>query len=185
MKQLLKTIKTFLKDTLFPTPKHLLKNQIELSDEKLKQIEDSLNEHFYKEWRSHDKLSDEQYKKDLDAHLRRRINSDRNLIVPWIDDATSLKGKKILEIGCGTGSSTIALAEQGAIVTGLDIDEDALHVARKRAEVYGVNANFESINADKFSNRFEAGTFDIVIFFACLEHMTIQERLIFLCMICL
>src|SRR2546426_10445367 len=53
---------------------------------------------------------------DLASHLFQRLESNRKMIVPWLDDARPLGGSSILEIGCGTGASTVALAEQGATV---------------------------------------------------------------------
>jgi S-adenosylmethionine-dependent methyltransferase len=99
------------------------------------------------------------------------------MIVPWLDNATSLQNKRILEIGCGTGSSTIVLAEQGAKITGIDIDEGALLVAKERSKIYGVHVEVRSLNAQDISSNFHTTKFDLIIFFACLEHMTIAERL--------
>jgi ubiquinone/menaquinone biosynthesis C-methylase UbiE len=82
-----------------------------------------------------------------------------------------------LEIGCGTGSSIVDLAEQGAIVTGIDIDEDALIVARDRCTAYGLKASFMPLNGRQLAGTLQARSFDLIIFFACLEHMTIKERL--------
>ncbi len=52
-----------------------------------------------------------------------------------------LKGN-VLEIGCGTGSNTIWLAEQGLEVTGLDISSSAVSMAKKRAERKKVKVRF-------------------------------------------
>ena len=63
-------------------------------------------------------------RKDLDAHQFHRLSRNRRVIVPWLEHARPLAGARILEIGCGMGASTVALAEQGAEVIGVDIDED-------------------------------------------------------------
>ena len=110
-------------------------------------------------------------------HLYGRLASDRNLVVPWLDNASPLKDKRILEIGCGTGSSTVAIAEQGAEITGIDIDEGALSVAKDRVKAYGLQAECRLLSSDKLSEAFCDNIFDSIIFFACLEHMTIEERL--------
>src|SRR6266850_7471643 len=67
-------------------------------------------------------LSTEWGRNDLEDHLFRRLDTDRNLIIPWLDEARPLRNASILEIGCGTGCSTVALAEQGAQVTAIDVD---------------------------------------------------------------
>lgn len=171
------TIKRIAKKWLFPIPSHLSKNQIQIDRDGLHAIEKSIRENYHTGWRSERNYSKEMYKSDLNAHLYGRLESSRRITVPWLDNASTLQGKRILEIGCGTGSSTVALAEQGAKVTGIDIDEGALSVAKDRTRTYGVEAEFRVLNADEISNTYGANAFDFIIFFACLEHMTIAERL--------
>ena len=114
---------------------------------------------------------------DWHDHLLGRTEGDRRLIVPWLDDACRLDGLRILEVGCGTGCSTVALAEQGALVTGIDVDASGLRVAHDRCRLYGVRADLHELNAVEAARHFKAGDFDLIIFFACLEHMTLPERM--------
>ncbi len=150
----------------------------EIDAEGLRSIERAIREHYHTGWRSESRYSKEKYQADLEAHVSRRLETDRRTIIPWLDDAGGLRDRRILELGCGTGSSSVALAEQGARVVGIDIDDGALHVARERARIYGVDAEFRRLNAREISGPFHGTRFDLVIFFACLEHMTIPERLI-------
>jgi S-adenosylmethionine-dependent methyltransferase len=170
-------IKRKLKKIVAPVPARLSQKFLKIDDSGLKVIEDSLRRNYHTGWRQESNYSEENYREDLQAHLTGRLDRDRRFVIPWLDNARELAGKNILEIGCGTGSSSIALAEQGAKVTGIDIDEGALVVATERAAVYGVNAEFILTNAQDISSHFKGTKFDIVIFFACLEHMTIPERL--------
>ena len=71
----------------------------------------------------------------------------------------------------------MALAEQGARVTGIDIDAGVLAVAKDQCAIYGLEAEFHLLNADAISGAFGPDKFDFIVFFACLEHMTIAERL--------
>jgi len=50
---------------------------------------------------------------------------------------------RVLEIGCGTGTNSLWLAEQGFEVLGLDISSDAIAIARRRAGEAGVDCGFE------------------------------------------
>ena len=111
---------------------------------------------------------------DMAAHLRDRLQMFRSSVVPWLDSAMPLRGSRVLEIGCGTGASTVALVEQGAQVVGVDVSEGALAVAQERCRLYGLEASFVCANAARLPTGME---FDCVIFFAVLEHMTWTERL--------
>jgi SAM-dependent methyltransferase len=122
-------------------------------------------------------LATTQGKEDFEEHLRGRTNDDRASVIPWLDEARRLKGAQILEIGCGTGSATVALAEQGAEVTAVDVDEHAVQVARDRCEAYGLKVHFSVLNATQVARHFAADRFDFIIFYASLEHMTHEERL--------
>lgn len=171
-------LKRSLKNHLFSIPAKLKRNNIQLPMEALDRIEASIRKNFHTGWRSEDKFTKEAYQEDLTDHLINRLENDRQRIIPWLAASFPLKGKNILEIGCGTGASTIALAEQGAIVTGVDLDEGAMLVAKDRAKEYNLQIEFEISNATEVHTKFAGKEFDCIIFFATLEHMTHQERMI-------
>ncbi len=172
-----KPIKRMVKRMLFPIPSHLSINHIHISDAGMTRIKESIKQNYHTGWRKESNYTKEMYEIDLNAHLFQRLEEDRRMIIPWIDDTKDLDDKRILEIGCGTGSSTVALAEQGAEITGIDIDDGALEVAKDRSRVYGLYMEFLLLNADQILNTFGTNSFDFIIYFACLEHMTIPERL--------
>ena len=157
-------------------PRHLSANFTTIDKQQLEQVESSLRDHYFTRF-PEDYLSTEWGKNDLQNHLFRRLDLDRSLIVPWLDAARPLRGSSILEIGCGTGSSTVALAEQGAEVTAIDVDESSLAVARERCRAYGLKVNFAHANATDVERLFAGRHFDYIIFYAALEHMTMEERL--------
>ncbi|MHB1305372.1 MAG: class I SAM-dependent methyltransferase [Acidiphilium sp.] len=113
---------------------------------------------------------------DLYSELHGRLNEDRWTVIPWLDTAMPLFGAHILEIGCGTGASTVALAEQGAHVVGIDVHEPSLTIARDRCALYKMPAALHLCNAMELPPEIAGGTFDMVLFFATLEHMTLSER---------
>jgi S-adenosylmethionine-dependent methyltransferase len=158
-------------------PEHLVANHSVIDDAGIAELRRSIENNYHVGWRSPEAYSDDGLKRDLDAHLFKRLERDRNVIAPWLDSLRPLTGLKVLEIGGGTGSSTVALAEQGAHVVAIDVDEGALRVARDRCRIYGVTADIRVMNADQIDQEFRSGVFDMVIFFACLEHMTVSERL--------
>ena len=169
--------KPIAKELLFPIPSELKKNFRSLNKAQYQSLKDSLLINFYKDWRSRENYSKEQYNADFLMQIKGRLELDRREIIPWLNNARSLSGQKILEIGCGSGSSSIALAEQNANLIGIDIDTNALKVARKRAKLYGLDIIFKNINCIDYLKSLKKKKFDHIIFFASLEHMTIIERI--------
>lgn len=167
-------VKDFASRILYPVPTDLKQRHSALTADGVAFVRESIQKNYHTEWRSKDKYSDAAYANDLAAHLHRRIQTDRKTVVPWLNSIRQLEGAYVLEVGCGTGSSTVAFAEQGAVVTGLDIDEGALTVARDRCKAHEVRADILHGNIDGFEF---PQPYDFVIFFACVEHMTHDERL--------
>jgi 2-polyprenyl-3-methyl-5-hydroxy-6-metoxy-1,4-benzoquinol methylase len=165
-------------------PSHLARRFTELSAAQASALAASLQTHYFPRriW-GEVALTGEQWlatpegRRDLEEHTSRRLQAFRTQVAPWLDSARALSGARILEIGCGTGASTVALAEQGASVTAIDIDEESLIVARDRCRLHGVEAEFLRLNGAATEQLPALGQFDFVIFFACLEHMTYAERL--------
>jgi ubiquinone/menaquinone biosynthesis C-methylase UbiE len=62
----------------------------------------------------------------------------------------NLKGKKVLEVGCGGAQCGIAMAKKGAIVTGIDISKEQLKLAKKLAERNKVKIKFIQRDFKKF-----------------------------------
>lgn len=165
-------------------PPHLTRCFSQPSESGARDILEALHAHYFPRqiW-GHVSLSTEQWlatpegQEDLQDHTSRRLNSFRNKIIPWLDSAKPLAGAKVLEIGCGTGASTVALAEQGASVTAIDIDEASLNVANIRCQAHNVQCNLLRANGAEATRLLEGEAYDFVIFFACLEHMTHAERM--------
>jgi 2-polyprenyl-3-methyl-5-hydroxy-6-metoxy-1,4-benzoquinol methylase len=140
-------------------------------------LRDALQQHYHVGWRGPDSYSSDGYRRDVETHLSGRLSTFRATSIPWLSESLVLEGLRVLEIGCGTGSSTLALAEQGARVTGVDIDLGAIEVGRRRLELYGLEADLRPGNAEDIGREFFGQRFDLVLYFATLEHMTIPERL--------
>lgn len=93
-----------------------------------------------------------------------------------MDAARPLAGQRIVEIGVGTAASTVALAEQGADVIGLDVVSEDLDVARTVLDGLGLEAALHHENATEVANHLSGA--DHLIYWAVLEHMTVPERLL-------
>jgi S-adenosylmethionine-dependent methyltransferase len=120
-------------------------------------------------------LSDE----TAEVEIQSRHYWFRYRYLPWLTSEISLNGARVLEIGAGTGPSTVALAERGATVTSIDLNEASLAVAKLRAELHDVGhlVNVFTANATEIEPLFSGQQFDLIVYFAALEHMTYKERI--------
>lgn len=147
-----------------------------LDETGLERLRQSLSENFYKN-SPPGFLCSEEGKRDLADHMSDTLERNRNDIIPWLNTLKKLEQASILEIGCGTGATAVALAEQGADVTAIDIDNSSIAVARDRCDIYDLNVRILEGNATEISKTFSGQKFDFIIFYASLEHMTHEERL--------
>jgi len=77
-------------------------------------------------------------------------------------------GRRVLDVGTGTGRAAIALAQRGGVVTGVDASAEMLAVARRRAAEAKVRVTFAREDAHRLP--FEDGSFDAVICLRVLMH---------------
>lgn len=80
------------------------------------------------------------------------------------------KGKKILDVGCGTGGFVIAACKKGAIVTGLEPDKEALNICRLKQKEFGLN-NVEFKEGFSEELPLSNNKFDIIYSLTVLEHV--------------
>lgn len=93
------------------------------------------------------------------------------LYAPWMKEAIGFdrySGKRLLEIGFGTGTDLLQFARGGALVTGVDLTPRSAEIARRRFEVYGFNGDF--ITGDGEDLSFPDESFDVVYSFGVLHH---------------
>ncbi len=92
------------------------------------------------------------------------------LRLDWIDNAAGLSGKKVVDIGCGGGILAESMAARGAEVTGVDLSEKALGVARLHLYESGQTVSYRHISAEDIAREAPA-SFDIVTCMEMLEHV--------------
>lgn len=127
------------------------------------------------------RLDDEEKQRYLGEHVRGRYDIVRRWCIPWIKHAVDLKQCRVVEIGCGTGSTAAALAIEARSLDSYDIVSQAVTMARKRAEIIGcTNVTFHCHPPERLleelRNAHPPGTVDVVVCFAMLEHATHRER---------
>ena len=92
------------------------------------------------------------------------------LRLDWIDNTVSLSGKKVVDIGCGGGILAESMAARGAEVTGVDLSEKALGVARLHLYESGQTVSYRHISAEDIAQESPA-SFDVVTCMEMLEHV--------------
>ena len=89
----------------------------------------------------------------------------------WIErHCGALAGKTAADIGCGGGILSESMAAKGAAVTGVDMAEKALKVARLHLYESGLKVDYEQIPVEQLAAR-QPGSFDVVTCMEMLEHV--------------
>ncbi|HVZ59065.1 MAG TPA: class I SAM-dependent methyltransferase [Patescibacteria group bacterium] len=108
-----------------------------------------------------------------DRRLQKKIIDDNNftyyylirLLKPYLS-----KVKHVLDIGSGVGTIDFYLASKGIKVTGLEISEQAVELAKKNAKLFGLEKKITFINA-AFPSKVPQNKYDLVILSEVLEHL--------------
>jgi 2-polyprenyl-6-hydroxyphenyl methylase / 3-demethylubiquinone-9 3-methyltransferase len=101
----------------------------------------------------------------------RPLHEINPLRLDWIDALTGLRGKQVLDVGCGGGILSEAMAKRAAHVTGIDLAAKPLGVARLHAMEAGVsNLDYREIATEDLAAEVPA-SFDVVTCMEMLEHV--------------
>ena len=90
--------------------------------------------------------------------------------VRYVQAQADIDGKPLLDVGCGGGLLSEALAAAGARVTGIDMAVPALHVARAHAKESGLQIEYRENTAENLA-RTHAGRFDVITCMELVEHV--------------
>jgi 2-polyprenyl-6-hydroxyphenyl methylase/3-demethylubiquinone-9 3-methyltransferase len=93
------------------------------------------------------------------------------LRLEWIQEcAGSLVGKKVLDVGCGGGILSEAMARSGAEVTGIDLADKSLKIARLHGLESGVKVEYRKVPVEELAAE-QPGQYDVVTCMEMLEHV--------------
>jgi ubiquinone/menaquinone biosynthesis C-methylase UbiE len=101
---------------------------------------------------------------------------DKLRYLPQVVDFTNYRGKTILEVGCGAGIDLVRFARGGAIVTGIDLAEVSIELARKNFTHNGLEADLQVMNGDSMT--FADNNFDVVYAHGVLQYTYDARRMI-------
>ncbi len=98
----------------------------------------------------------------------------------FIMEKLTTPNPRILDVGCGGGILSEALAKAGAQVTGLDLSEPSLQVARAHAQSQGLSIDYRYESVHDLAHE-QAGAFDAVVCMEMLEHVPDPARVVASC----
>lgn len=98
----------------------------------------------------------------------------------FIDGLVGLQGKRVLDVGCGGGILSESMSERGADVTGIDLGEKALKVAKLHQLESGAKVDYRLISVEELAKE-QAASFDVVTCMEMLEHVPDPEAVVRAC----
>ena len=110
----------------------------------------------------------------------RPLHEINPLRLDWIDSIATLSGKTVLDVGCGGGILSEGMATRGATVTGIDLGEKALNVARLHLHESGLVVDYRLVSAEAMAEA-HPGEFDVVTCLEMLEHVPDPQSIVAAC----
>ena len=88
---------------------------------------------------------------------------------------TNLKGKRVLDCGCGSGFLSVSLAMKGCLVSGIDLSSECIKVTTERSKLHGVEHLIESRVMSMEELDYHDDYFDMVIGMFVLHHVNVEK----------
>ena len=113
---------------------------------------------------------------DLDGEFR-PLHEINPLRLDWIRQHAELNGRTVVDIGCGGGILAESMAAAGAVVTGIDMAEGPLAVARLHQIESGATVDYRQSTAEELAAA-NAGQYDVVTCLEMLEHVPSPSEIV-------
>ena len=110
----------------------------------------------------------------------RPLHEINPLRLDWIRQQVKLAGSKVVDIGCGGGILTESMSAAKAVVTGIDMAEGPLAVARLHLLESGADVDYRQCTAEELAEA-EPGQYDVVTCLEMLEHVPDPSQVIGSC----
>jgi 2-polyprenyl-6-hydroxyphenyl methylase / 3-demethylubiquinone-9 3-methyltransferase len=102
------------------------------------------------------------------------------LRLDYIDGLVELKGKRVLDVGCGGGILSESMYFKGADVAGIDLGEKALNVAKLHQLESGAKVHYQLISVEQLATE-QPASFDVVTCMEMLEHVPDPSSIVTAC----
>lgn len=106
------------------------------------------------------------------AIYRRRLD----IVLRWIDELAIPTGEKVLEIGCGAGRCTVALAQRGYLIHAMDSVEDMLNSTQEHAIEAGLSSSVTTSLGDAHKLAFPDGSFGLVLAIGVIPYLHFPQK---------
>jgi len=116
---------------------------------------------------------------DPDGTMR-PLHEMNPLRLDWIDRIAPLAGRRVLDVGCGGGILSEAMAARGAQVTGIDLADKPLQIAELHALESGARVTYRKCSAEELAAQAPA-SFDVVTCMEMLEHVPQPAQTVHAC----
>ncbi|MFW2421116.1 MAG: bifunctional 2-polyprenyl-6-hydroxyphenol methylase/3-demethylubiquinol 3-O-methyltransferase UbiG [Porticoccaceae bacterium] len=116
---------------------------------------------------------------DTDSEFK-PLHAINPLRANWVDQRAAVAGKKLLDVGCGGGIFSESMAQRGAAVTGIDMGEAPLSVARLHLLESGLDIDYRQSTAEQLADS-QPEQFDTVCCLEMLEHVPDPSAVIAAC----
>lgn len=108
---------------------------------------------------------------ELDAYRYEKLD-----YLPRVVDFASFRGLRLLEVGCGVGIDLVRMARAGALVTGVDLADVSIQLARQNMAQNGLPGDLRLMDGERLG--FQDGSFDVVYAHGVLQYTADPERMI-------
>ena len=102
------------------------------------------------------------------------------LRLDFIHQKINLKNKKVLDVGCGGGILSESMAKLGAHVTGIDMGEKVINIAKLHAQQSDIDIDYQCTSIEAQALKYKA-TFDVITCMEMLEHVPEPSAIVSLC----
>jgi len=137
----------------------------------LKAIRDYWNEHIHDLEIATQPVGTAEFFQELDAY-----RFDKLRYLPQLINFSAFKGKRVLEVGCGAGIDLVRFARGEAIVTGVDLAETSIDLAKTNFRHNSLSADLYVMDGERL--QFEDQSFDVVYAHGVLQYTANPQRMV-------